>query len=187
MGCSHQPITKQDLEVAERMAREAHAARAKADQDRERSARAGAAAVAASKADREKLGDAEQQVAALSDELQRLQTQAEEADKRADLFEADLRAERKRGQEEGRREREEELKAEFKKIISAVRDEERVKVAAAEQRAQAAEAQLAERDKELERLRLELQQLMEDVLARGEDCVKGGDSDGEGAAAVVSS
>lgn len=178
---------KQDLEVAERKAREAHTARAKADQDRERSARAGAAAVAASKADREKLSDAEQQVAALSDELQRLQTQVEEADKRAEMFEADLSAERKRGQEEGRRERETELKAEFKKIILAVRDEERVKVAAAEQRVQAAEAQLAERDKELERLRLELQQLMEDVLARGEDCVKEGDSDGEGAAAVVSS
>ena len=178
---------KQDLEVAERKAREAHTARAKADQDRERSARAGAAAVAASKADREKLSDAEQQVAALSDELRRLQTQVEEADKRAEMFEADLSAERKRGQEEGRRERETELKAEFKKIILAVRDEERVKVSAAEQRVQAAEAQLAERDKELERLRLELQQLMEDALARGEDCATERELDGESAAAVVSS
>ena len=41
------------------------------------------------------------------------------------------------GSKQGRREREAELKAEFKKIILAVREEERVKVAAAEQRARA--------------------------------------------------
>ena len=90
--------------MSERKLREAHAARAKADQDRERAARAGAAAVAASKADREKLSDAKEHAAALSDELQRLQAQAEEADRRTEVSEAELSAERQRGQEQGRRE-----------------------------------------------------------------------------------